>query len=91
MILAPVAAPSAAPQQTPTAIDALAGKVIGFIDNAKPNFDYMVDDLAEFMIARHGVSAVVKRRKQSAAVPAPDSVMQELTEQCDVVVTGSGD
>ena len=24
----------------------LAGKVVGFIDNAKPNFNHLVDDLA---------------------------------------------
>ena len=69
----------------------LAGKTIGFIDNAKPNFHYLVDDLGELLIGRYGASAVIKRRKRGAAVPAPDAVMKELTERCDLVVTGSGD
>ena len=69
----------------------LAGKVVGFIDNAKPNFNPLVDDLAEVLVARHGVAAVVKRRKSAASVPAPDSVVRELAERCDVVITGSGD
>ena len=72
-------------------VDQLAGKVVGFIDNAKPNFNYLVDDLAEALIARHGVAAVVKRRKTSASVPAPEDIVSELAERCDVVITGSGD
>ena len=69
----------------------LAGKVVGFIDNAKPNFSHLVDDLAELLVARYGVSRVVKRQKRSASVPAPDAVVKELAEQCDLVITGSGD
>lgn len=69
----------------------LAGKVVGFIDNAKPNFNHLVDDLAELLMARHGVSRVLKRQKRSASVPAPDAVIDELAEQCDLVITGSGD
>jgi hypothetical protein len=71
--------------------EGLAGKVVGFIDNAKPNFNHLVDDLSELLVARHGVAAVVKRRKSAASVPAPDSVVKELAERCDVVITGSGD
>ena len=69
----------------------LAGKVVGFVDNAKPNFNHLVDDLAELLMATHGVSRIVKRRKQSASVPAPDEVLAELADECDVVIAGSGD
>ncbi len=69
----------------------LAGKVVGFIDNAKPNFNYLVDDLAELLTTQHGVKRVIKRQKRSASVPAPDEVIKELAEQCDLVITGSGD
>jgi len=69
----------------------LAGKVVGFIDNAKPNFDHLVDDLADLLVARYGVARVVKRRKQSASVPAPEEVVRELSGECDVVIAGSGD
>ncbi len=72
-------------------LDALAGKVVGFIDNAKPNFNLLVDDLADLLMARHGVKAVVKRGKRGASMPAPDNVYEELASQCDLVITGSGD
>jgi hypothetical protein len=69
----------------------LAGKVIGFIDNAKPNFEFLVDDLADLLVANYGVSRVVKRRKPSASIPASEAVVNELAGQCDLVITGSGD
>ena len=72
-------------------LDTLAGKTIGFIDNSKPNFHHLVDDLAEVLVARHGVKEVLKRRKRSASIGAPDAVMAELAERCDAIVTGSGD
>jgi len=56
------------------ALSGLKGTVVGFIDNAKPNFNHLVDDLADLLIARYGVARVVKRRKRSASVPATSPV-----------------
>jgi hypothetical protein len=70
---------------------ALAGAVIGFIDNAKPNFHHLVDDLAELLVSRHGAARVIKRRKSSASIPADAAVIAELSGECDVVIAGSGD
>ena len=36
----------------------LRGKVIGFIDNSKPNFNLLVDDLATLLTERYGVKSV---------------------------------
>ena len=69
----------------------LAGKVVGFIDNAKPNFDLLAHDLAELLQTKYGVARVVTRRKTSASVPARPEVIEELAQECDVVITGSGD
>ncbi|HYK15720.1 MAG TPA: hypothetical protein VEW70_17175 [Burkholderiales bacterium] len=79
------------PEQAQQLLAGLAGKVVGFIDNAKPNFNHLVDDLAELLTSRHGVKRVLKRQKRSASVPAPDEVIREFSEQCDLVITGSGD
>ena len=70
---------------------ALAGAVIGFIDNAKPNFHHLVDDLAELLVSRYGAAKVIKRRKSSASIPADAAVIAELSGECDVVIAGSGD
>ena len=87
----PTATPQAAPEQAGVSLASLSGKVVGFIDNAKPNFNHLVDDLADLLVARYGVRQVVKRRKRSASVPAPADMVRELADQCDVVIAGSGD
>ena len=72
-------------------LETLSGMVVGFIDNAKPNFNHLADDIGELLMKKYGVKQVLKRRKRAASVPAPDAVYQEYTEQCDLVITGSGD
>jgi hypothetical protein len=72
-------------------LSTLAGKTIGFIDNAKPNFNLLVDDLAELLVTRHGAAQAIKRGKRGASMPAPPDVIDELANQCDLVIAGSGD
>ena len=80
-----------APGTAKAALTSLAGKTVGFIDNAKPNFDVLVEDLAELLKSKYGVERVIKRRKPSASVPAKPEIIAELSTACDVVITGSGD
>ena len=87
----PTATRQADTAKTGLTLDSLSGKVVGFIDNAKPNFNHLVDDLADLLVANYGVKQVIKRRKRSASVPAPDEIVRELADQCDVVIAGSGD
>ena len=87
----PRPAPAEAAAQAAQALTGLAGKVVGFIDNAKPNFNHLVDDLAALLESRYGVKSVIKRRKPVATVPATDAVIAELAEQCELVIAGSGD
>ena len=77
--------------QTGRRMSGLAGRVVGFIDNAKPNFNHLVDDLAELLVSRYGVIRVIKRRKKAASVPAPEPMLREIADECDLVITGSGD
>ena len=79
------------PQKSRQTLDQLAGKTIGFIDNSKPNFNYLAEDLSRLLIEKHGVKQVVMRRKRSASQGLSESVMNELVEQVDAVITGSGD
>lgn len=72
-------------------LETLKGKVVGFIDNSKPNFSCLADDLAQLLTARHGVAGVIRHRKLSASIPAPDAAIADVTRQCDLVITGSGD
>ena len=77
-------------QQADRILTALAGKVVGFIDNAKPNFNYLVDDLGELLKSRYKVAEVIKHRKPGQ-VPVEEAVLKDMAERCDAVITGSGD
>ena len=79
------------PAQSGPALSQLTGISVGFIDNSKPNFNHLVDDLADLLVTRYGVKAIVRHRKPMAGIATPDQVMRQLTEQCDLVITGSGD
>ena len=72
-------------------LDDLKGKVVAFVDNTKPNFDCLIEDLAEVFKSQYGVASTLMFKKRQASVPAGDAVMQELLEKCDLVITGSGD
>ncbi len=86
------AVPSGAGAQRPwQALDSLQGKVVAFIDNSKPNFNHLADDLAELLVSRHGVARVIRHRKRAASVPALESVYADIAAHCDLVITGSGD
>jgi hypothetical protein len=78
-------------QRAQRVLDGLAGRTVGFIDNAKPNFNHLVDDLAGLLVSRYGVAKVIKRKKRAASVPAPEAIYKEFEEQCDLVIAGSGD
>jgi hypothetical protein len=78
-------------QQLRRTLPGLAGTTIGFIDNAKPNFNTLVDDMAERLVAEYGVHSILKHRKRGASMPAPQAMIDELSEQCSLVITGSGD
>jgi hypothetical protein len=80
LIVNPVAAHDSQPRQSRRALDSLEGKVVGFIDDAKPNFNHLVDDLAELLIASYGVSKVVKRRKRVSSYAAPEAMIDELAQ-----------
>jgi hypothetical protein len=91
VILEPVARAGAVGRTAWRPLPTLQGKVIGFIDNSKPNFQLLADDLAELLVARYGAAGVVRHRKLSASIPAPEGVFQDIAARCDLVITGSGD
>jgi len=91
IILDPCAASGAGQQHPWKALDRLQGKVVAFIDNSKPNFNHLAQDLGELLVKHHGVQQVIHHRKRAASVPALDSVYAHIEANVDLVITGSGD
>jgi len=69
----------------------LRGKVIGLLDNSKPNADKLAERFAELLIEKYGVASVITRRKLTAQQGAPKRYLDELAAQADIVLSGLGD
>lgn len=69
----------------------LRGKVVGLLDNSKPNGDRLGERLAELLQAHYGVAGVITRRKLTAQQGAPEQYLDELASQTDFVISGLGD
>ncbi len=70
----------------------LRGRTVAFVDNAKPNFNFLADDLAEILVNEHGVAKVIRHRKNAASNPASTDIYDDIQRQgSDLVITGSGD
>ena len=89
-VLDPIAPTPGQSKRLDRRLENLDGKVVGFIDNAKPNFNHLVDDLGELLVRHHGVRRIIKHRKPGQ-VPVAETALAEITQACDLVITGSGD
>ena len=78
-------------RQAAAPLGSLAGKVVGFIDNSKPNFEHLAADLEALLVGRYGAASVMTHRKRSASMSAGAAVLDQLAKECDLVITGSGD
>ena len=68
----------------------LAGRRIGILDNQKPNANVLLGQLAERLADRTGAN-VVRTETKNAATACEDQVLGLLTEEVDVILTGTAD
>jgi len=71
--------------------DTLDGKVLGLMDNGKANAGKILDLFAEELTKRCKLAGVVRKRKSDPSKPAPQAMLDELAEKCQIVVAGIGD
>jgi hypothetical protein len=69
----------------------LRGKVVGLLDNSKPNADRLEERFAQLLTERYGAAQVITRRKITAQQGAAKEVLDELAAQADFVLSGLGD
>ena len=69
----------------------LRSKVVGLLDNSKPNMDKLAERFAELLKEKYGVAGVITRRKLTAQQGAPKQYLDELASQADFVLSGLGD
>ncbi len=67
----------------------LNGRIIGFLDNGKPNTDLLLDRIAEVMGGRFAFGSIVREQKRTNAGARPE-ILDRLAS-CDLVINGLGD
>jgi hypothetical protein len=69
----------------------LNGLRLGLLGNAKLNADNVLNAVGDLLAERYNVVSVFHRTKPSFSKPAPDEIVEEMVENCDVVIAGVGD
>lgn len=78
------------PASRAPAPELLTGRRIGILDNRKPNAGLLLGRLAAQVAERTGAEVAVTETK-NAAVACEDQVLERLTKEVQVVLTGSAD
>ena len=80
------------PQDRPLTpgLDTLEGKVIGIIDNGQSNSTTMFQELAKLIEEKFQPREVIFRTKPTHMQGAPKTMMEEMVNRCDAVITGLG-
>ena len=72
-----------------TGLASLQGKVVGFIDNAKPNFNHLADDIGELLVMRNGSAVEHGPVGQVLSNPSQDYT-RELLAAVPRITTSAG-
>ena len=64
---------------------------LGILDNSKGNADHLLQFIVEGVKAQIKVASVVALRKPSPSIPAEKTVLDELTEKADCVISAMAD
>ncbi|MBT6276273.1 MAG: hypothetical protein HOI95_19340 [Chromatiales bacterium] len=69
----------------------LEGLTVGLLTNGKVNADTLLSETAALFKQHHGCNVAEMFSKSNASAPAPPDTLKELAEQCDFMMTASGD
>jgi hypothetical protein len=69
----------------------LTGLRLGLLANTKRNAEQFLADVGRELAEQYGIVPVVAVKKPNIVETAPAELMAQLTEHCDIVVTGVGD
>jgi hypothetical protein len=69
----------------------LKGLRIGLVDNTKFNSDGILKRVGDILVSKYGAASHKIYRKRWPSVPAHEEILQDIQENCDVMVAGVGD
>ena len=89
-ILKPTGQPKAIEGKPLPGVADLKNKVVGMLDNSKPNFDLFLDRLETLLLDDYSVAKIIRRKKAGPSVSG-GPFLDELGKDCDLVIAGVGD
>jgi hypothetical protein len=90
IVLDPTEQPASARAELAPRPASVRGRVLGVLDNGKPNSDRFLQRLVQ-ELDDLGLGGVVWARKPSIGRLAPAATIADLATRCDLVITGVGD
>jgi hypothetical protein len=69
----------------------LEGVTLGLLANGKRNSDEMLRNVCSLLQDIYQFKEVVELNKRDVSRPAPQPIIDELVDKCDVVITAIGD
>ena len=90
-ILSPEGKPGARGVALAASPEVLAGRRLAVLDNGKPGAAFVMTRVAERLAERAGVEIVGVHRKRTAATPCEETLIDEIAEGADLVLTGTAD
>lgn len=90
-VLSPAGKAKQNPQGMAERLATLDGKVVGILDNGKPNADLLLREVADKLKSRYGISEVIAFRKRTVNEAASQDILQSLSSRADAVVVATGD
>ena len=89
-ILDPTATTTVKQEPVAMCLNDLNGKVIGFVDNRKPNFDIFLETVEAALRQKFQFAEIVHIKKggTGATVPLTPEEMKQLAPKCDAIVYG---
>jgi hypothetical protein len=94
-IVDPTVGPAASAARTPVALAvrpaSLRGLRVGLLANTKRNAEQFLADVGALLADEYGVQVTTAVKKPNIVQTAPESMLTELAERCDIAVVGVGD
>ena len=91
MLVDPVTQPVVASFTGANRVGDLRNKVVGLVDDSKPNAKELLEELAALLKERYGVQDVVLHRKPSASKAADPQIISDMGQRCDYALVAIGD
>lgn len=91
VVLVPTSKPEVKEIPLARRVNDFNGKVIGYIWNRKPNADILLKEINRLLNARFQIDGTKWHEKTSAALAAEITLIEELVNSSDMVISAMGD